>query len=286
MHERPAWFDSDLLPHRSSWITVDGHDMHYLDVGTGPTLLMLHGNPTWSFLYRRMIDRLSGRFRCVAPDLPGFGLSRAAPGYGYTAAEHSTVIESFVSALDLQEVTVLVQDWGGPIGLGAAVRDPQRYSRLVIGNTWAWPSNLWTRAFGQVMGGPVTGDLLNQRLNIMVTVMLPRMMRRRSLTDGEKAMYAGPFPTPQSRLPARVLPREIRTARPFLRDLEQRLETIRGLPSLLFWADADVAFRSGERRGWQQILTNRRDHLLVGAGHFWQDDAGEEAAAVLADWLG
>ena len=286
MHERPAWFDAELLPYGSSWVTAAGQDVHYLDVGSGPTLLMLHGNPTWSFLYRRMIERLSGRFRCVAPDLPGFGLSTAAAGYGFTAAEHCSVVESFVKELDLRGITMIVQDWGGPVGLGAAVRDPQRYERLVIGNTWAWPSGWWTRSFGQVMGGPVTGEVLNQRLNLMLSMMLPFMMRRRKLTDAELAMYRGPFPTAESRLPVRVLPREISAARPFLQDLEQRLSTIRDLPSLLLWADADIAFRAGERRRWQQILTERSDHLLAGAGHFWQDDAGEEAADVLAEWWG
>ena len=286
MRTRPDWFNAELLPYASNWVDIDGNDVHYLDVGSGPTLLMLHGNPTWSFLYRRMIARLSDHFRCVAPDYPGFGLSSARQGYGFAAAEHSCVVESFVTALDLQDITVIVQDWGGPIGLGAAVRDPQRYSRLVIGNTWAWPSSLWTKSFGQVMGGPVTGDLLNQRLNLFVKVMIPRMMRRRQLTDAERAMYASPFPTAQSRLPARILPREIRTARPFLQDLEGRLDAIRGLPSLLFWADGDIAFGEGERRRWQQLLTERTDHLLAGAGHYWQDDAGEEAAAVMRDWLG
>jgi haloalkane dehalogenase len=283
--ERPGWFDSDLFPYPSSWLTVDGHDMHYVDVGSGPTVLMLHGNPTWSFLYRRMISRLSDSYRCVAPDYPGFGLSSARPRYGFTAAEHSAVVESFVSALDLRDVTVVVQDWGGPIGLGAAVRDPSRYARLVIGNTWAWPSSLWTKSFGQVMGGPVTGSVLNQQLNLMLKVMLPSMMRRRRLTDREKSMYSGPFPTPQSRLPIRVLPREIRTAGPFLQDLERQFGAIRGLPALLLWADSDIAFGDSERGRWQQILGDRTDHVLAGAGHFWQDDAGEEAAAVLRDWL-
>lgn len=285
MAERPPWFDDELLPYPSSWIEVDGNSVHYLDVGSGPTVLMVHGNPTWSFLYRRMIARMSGGFRCVAFDHPGFGLSTAAPGYGFTAAEHTAVAAAFVEALDLRDVTVIVQDWGGPIGLGAAVRDPSRYARLVIGNTWAWPSSLWTRGFGRVMGGPVTGSLLNQRLNLMAGVMLPAMMRRRRLTDREKAMYTGPFPTPGSRLPARVLPRQIGAARPLLTDLQQRLPAITGLPSLLFWADGDIAFGAGERRRWQSLLTDRTDHLLAGAGHFWQDDAGEEAAAVLMEWM-
>jgi haloalkane dehalogenase len=285
MPTRPDWFDATLLPYESHWLDLDGHRLHYLDVGTGPTLLMLHGNPTWGFLYRCLVAGLADRFRCVVPDHPGFGLSQARAGYGFTAAEHAEVVRGFVEALDLRDVTPIVQDWGGPIGLGAAVRDPDRYAGLVVGNTWAWPSSLWTRSFGQVMGGPLTGWLMSQRLNLFVGQMVPRMMRRRTLTPAERAMYAGPFPTVDSRRPVRVLPDQISAAGPFLRDLEGRLGAIAGKPSLLLWATGDIAFGDGERRRWQQVLTDRTDHTLHGAGHFWQDDAGEEAVAVIRGWF-
>jgi len=282
---RPDWFDSDLLPCESHWLDLDGHQLHYLDVGSGPTLLMLHGNPTWSFLYRRLIAGLSDRFRCVALDLPGFGLSVARPAYDFTAAAQSEVVRRFVAKLDLTGVTPIVQDWAGPVGLGAAVAEPDRYAGLIIGNTWAWPSNLWTRGFSQAMGGRVTGELMSQRLNLFVGWMIPAMMRRRKLTPQELAMYKGPFPTAESRAPVRIFAREIRTAQPFLKDLNERLGLITDLPSLLFWAERDIAFQQSVRRQWQDRLTQRTDHTLSGAGHFWQDDAGEEATAAIRNWF-
>lgn len=284
MRERPEWFDATLFPFESRWLELDGHTVHYVDEGTGPTLLMLHGNPTWSFLYRRMIASLRRDFRCVALDYPGFGLSGAAPGYSYRVAEHSSVVRSFVQTLDLHDVVVVVQDWGGPIGLGAVVADPDRYAGLVVGNTYAWPSLPPDKALlSELMGNRVVGELLNKRLNLFVGRMLALMLQR-SLTPAERAMYAGPFPTPASREPVRVLPREIRTARPFLADLASHLPAIADKPSLLLWGDRDIAFKEPDRQRWRALLTNRRDHTLVGAGHFWQDDAGEEASAVLRDW--
>jgi haloalkane dehalogenase len=285
MRQRPDWFDDALVPYPPNWVTLDGHQLHYLDVGSGPVLLMVHGNPTWSFLYRRMIGALSDRFRCIALDLPGFGLSIARPGYDFTAEQQSGVVAAFVTTLDLRGVTPIVQDWGGPVGLGAAVADPDRYERLIIGNTWAWPSNLWTRGFSQVMGGRLTGELMSQRLNMFVGRMIPGMMRRRTLSPAELAMYAGPFPTPESRAPARIFAREIRTAAPFLGRLERQLPRILDRPALLFWADKDIAFHSPVRRQWQERLTQRTDHTLAGAGHFWPDDAGEEAAARIRAWF-
>lgn len=284
-HARPPWFDPALMPFESRWLDLDGHTLHYVDEGSGPVLLMVHGNPSWSFLYRRMIPALSDRFRCVAVDHPGFGLSTPAPGYGFTAAEHSAVLRGFVAALGLADVTPIVQDWGGPIALGAAVADPGRYAGLVVGNTWSWPSNLWTRSFGMVMGGPVIGGITSQRLNLFAGAMVPRMMRRRTLSARERAMYAGPFRTSAQRAPARTLAGQISGAAPFLRDLESRLPAIAHLPSLLFWATGDIAFGAGERRRWQGLLAERTDHTLEGAGHFWQDDAAEEAVQVIRDWF-
>jgi haloalkane dehalogenase len=124
----------------------------------GQTLLLLHGNPTWSFLYREIIKALRNEFRCIAIDYPGFGLSTPPPGYGFTPTEHAHTVETFVKQLDLSAVTMMVQDWGGPIGFAAATRHPDRFSRFVIGNTWAWPksdpgSQIFSRVLGSALGG-------------------------------------------------------------------------------------------------------------------------------------
>ena len=115
----------------------NGIDMHYVDEGEGETLLMLHGNPSWSFLYRKMISRLLGNFRCVAPDYPGFGLTETPPGYGFTPLEHSENIERFVDKLGLRDMTLIVQDWGGPVGLGLAGRQGESCDGSdYAGNEW------------------------------------------------------------------------------------------------------------------------------------------------------
>src|SRR4051795_3387217 len=124
--ERPSWVDAELFPYEDRWAELDGHAVHYVDEGDGPPLLMLHGNPTWSFTWREVIKGLRGSHRCIAPDLPGFGLSSAPPGYGFTPREHAEAIGRLVEKLDLREVTLLVQDWGGPIGFAIAGEQPDR----------------------------------------------------------------------------------------------------------------------------------------------------------------
>src|SRR3954451_6985259 len=112
---RPAWVDDGLFPFESRFVSIGGHTVHYVDEGSGPTLLLLHGNPTWSFLYRNVILGLRDRFRCIAVDHPGFGLSTAPDAYTFTPAEHAETLEQLVLQLDLTDVTLMVQDWGGPI---------------------------------------------------------------------------------------------------------------------------------------------------------------------------
>src|SRR5829696_4043934 len=101
-------------PYEQHYADVAGARVHYVDEGSGPPLLMLHGNPTWSFLYRDVIAGLRDQFRCIAPDLPGFGFSTAAAGFGFRPFEHSQVIERFIEALGLRDITLMVHDWGGP----------------------------------------------------------------------------------------------------------------------------------------------------------------------------
>jgi len=281
---RPPWVPQDLYPFESRYADVDGARVHYVDEGTGPPLLLLHGNPTWSFLYRDIIRGLRDRYRCLAVDYPGFGLSRAAPGYGYTPAEHAGVLEQLVAQLDLDDVTMMVQDWGGPIGFAVATRHPGRFAAFVVGNTWAWPkSDPGTQVFSRLLGGPV-GAFLIKRRNVFVERILPGGVRRTTLPEAVMNAYRGPFPDPASRLPVHVFPREILRSIPFLAEVERGLPALRDRPALIVWPTKDVAFREPERRRWEQVFPNHRTVLLPGAGHYIQEDAAEEIVAAIRDW--
>jgi len=274
--DRPKWLPHELYPFQSRFLQLDQTRMHYVDEGSGPTLLLLHGNPTWSFLYRAIIKGLRSDFRCVAVDYPGFGLSVASPGYGFTPAEHADVVEKLVQQLDLTAVTMMVQDWGGPIGFAVATRNPERFTRFVIGNTWAWPKDdLGTQIFSRVLGGPLGGYLI-QRRNFFVERILPRGVRRTRLPDAVMNAYRAPFPTPESRLPIHVFPREILGSRSFLAGVASGLPQLADRPALLCWATKDFAFHDSERKRWEELFPNHRTVLLEGAGHYLQEDAAPE----------
>ncbi len=281
---RPAWVPDELYPFESHYADVGGSRVHYVDEGSGPPLLLLHGNPTWSFLYRDVILGLRDRYRCIAPDYPGFGLSEAASGYGFTPAEHADVVERLLLELDLNDVTMMVQDWGGPIGFATATRHPDRFARFVVGNTWAWPkSDFGTQVFSRFLGGPVGGYMILRR-NVFVERIIPGGVKLKKLSDEVMDAYRGPFPDPESRRPVHVFPREILGSRPFLAEIERGLPSLADRPALILWPTKDVAFKEPERKRWEEVFPNHDTRLLEGAGHYIQEDAPEEIVAAIADW--
>ncbi len=280
----PAWLDTTLFPFASHFLEIDGHTVHYVDEGNGPVLLLLHGNPTWAFLYRHMIAELSPHFRCIAVDYPGFGLSTARAGYSFTPRDQSQVIEAFAAALGLRDIRLMVQDWGGPIGLGFAGRRPELIHSLIVGNTWAWPAQNVAHIanFSRVAGSRLAGWLI-RRFNAFVTVLLPAGINR-TLTPAEKAAYRGPFPTPQSRVPTAVFPHEILASRAFLHDVEVGLSALADKPALIVWGDADVAFTDGERRRFEAAFRRHRTRILPGAKHFIQENSPREICTAILEF--
>lgn len=282
---RPDWVSAELYPYTSRFIEVDGHVVHYIDEGAGPVLLFLHGNPVWSFLYRQVIGDLSERFRCVALDLPGFGLSSAADGYGYRPSEHATVVEGVVSRLGLSDATMVVNDWGGPIGLSVAAGRPDVFTRLVIANTWAWSvrGDRHFEVFSWLMGGPI-GRVLIARFNLFVNQLIPRGHSRRRPTAGEMAHYRGPFPTPASRRPTSIFPRQITRSHAWLERVERGLDRLAQHPVLLVWGEADIAFRARERERFERLFPRARTVRLPGVGHFVASDAPADMSAAIRAW--
>jgi haloalkane dehalogenase len=282
---RPSWVDDELFPFESHFVELDGHVVHYIDEGSGPILLMLHGNPTWSFVYREVIASLRDRFRCIALDYPGFGLSTAAAGYRYLPEEHAAVVVAFLDRLGLSHATLVAHDWGGPIGLHAAEQRPDKFERLILANTWAWPMNGDLRAelASGLMGGLMGRELI-RRFNLFVNALIPAGHGRRKPSQAEMAHYRAALPTPERRQASAVLPGAITASRRFLTDVADHLTALQHLPALIVWADADIAFGDKERKRWEATLPNHTTVVLHGAGHFLQSDAPEELCEAIVDW--
>ncbi|MBL1076905.1 alpha/beta fold hydrolase [Nocardia sp. 2] len=282
---RPAWVDDALFPFESRFIDIDGHSVHYVDEGSGPTLLLLHGNPTWSFLWREVIRELRGDFRCVALDYPGFGLSAAKPGYRYLPEEHAAVVRGFVDALGLRGVTLVGQDWGGPIGLAAAIRRPGVFERLVLANAWAWPvtGDLYFEAFARIAGGPLT-RLLARRFNLVAKAFIPMGHHRRKVTAAETTHYLRALESPDRRHASAVFPGRLTASRAFFGEVEAGCADLAGLPTLIVWGDAQIGFRPRELARLEATFPRHKTVIVEGAGLYVESDAPEEFIAAIRDW--
>ncbi|MBI2889310.1 MAG: alpha/beta fold hydrolase [Nitrospirae bacterium] len=277
-----------LYPFRHRFRSIRGIRVHYVDEGEGPPILFLHGNPTWSFVYRDIIRGLRGRgFRCVALDYPGFGMSEKPPHYGYTPLEQARVVEGLVQNLDLKNITLFVHDWGGPIGLWVAGRHPERIRRLAIGNTWAWPVPGHPRARRWIafISGPV-GRFLVTRLNFMINVLLRSgsVRHRERFSPEVMAAYRSPFSRPQDRAPMHIFPAQIFAAEAFLTETEAGLASLAEKPVLILWGERDVAFKEEELARWMKIFPAASLQRFPRAGHFLQEDVPDEIVERIAAW--
>ncbi len=273
--------DRTLFPFQSRWFDGAGPRVHYVDEGKGRPVVMFHGNPTWSFLYRKVIQQLSGRFRCIAMDYPGFGLSERPSGYGYTSAEHAHVIGKLVDHLDLDGFIVVGQDWGGPIGMTVAMERANRVAGMVFANTWYWPAQGSLVTFSLVMSSPPLQWLILQR-NSFVNFIMPRSVATPMDAKVFKS-YQDAQPTPEARRGVAEFPRQIRLARPMLGRLAATApKTLGGKPLELVWAMKDPAFGNAQVLArWQRDFPSANVTKLANANHYIQEDAPEAVAAAV-----
>lgn len=277
------------FPYEPQHVDVDGLRIAYVDVGDrdAPTLLLLHGEPTWSYLYRRMIPPLvDAGYRCVAPDLIGFGRSdKPTRQEDYTYARHVAWIESFVEATDLHDVILFAQDWGGLIGLRVVAASPDRFRAVCVGNTGL--------PVGEPLGeGFETWLAMSQQLDFTQTgQLMAQAVRARELSDAEQAAYAAPFPTAAHTAGAIAFPKlvpitpdhdgveENRAAWEVLREWTK--------PFLTLWCPDDFVLGHLQPTFTETIpgAAHQPHQTFRPGGHFLQDDRGEDVAASLIDWL-
>jgi haloalkane dehalogenase len=281
------WINAELYPFRTREHRVAAGTMRFLDEGQGEPVVMVHGNPVWSFAYRKLVAGLRGEYRCLAPDHLGFGQSDKPPDWSYFPEDHAANFASLMEAEGLEGVTLVVNDWGGPIGLSWALAHPERVKRLVILNTWAWPvdDDWYYQGFSGFMGGAV-GRWLCRNYNGFVREVVPRAYGDRSrLTAEVHRHYEAALPTPESRKGTWVFPGRIIGSTPWLRGLWEARAALADKPTLLAWGMKDIAFREKELDRWRQQFPAAEVHRFPTAGHYVQEEAGEELVPLLMAFL-
>ena len=274
-----------FMPH---YIEFEGMRMHYVDEGRGDPILLLHGEPTWSYLYRKMIPLLASTFRVIAPDYLGFGRSdKPLQIEDYTYDLHTRSIASLMETLDLRRVTVVVQDWGGPIGLRVATERKDRFARLVTLNTglfsssknWPTPGFMQWRNFAEKVG---------------LDMQVGRVIQASTATELEEETlrgYEAPWPVRVARAGVAAFPLLVPLTPddPNAAAMLRVMDELRNwdIPSLVCWSDGDPVFPPAAGRAMARLLPGAHGevHEVEGAGHMLQEDKGEEIAQRIADWV-
>ena len=281
-----------LYPFQSHEITLGGQRCHYLDEGSGPTLLMVHGNPTWSFYWRNLILALRPRYRVVAVDHIGCGLSDkpAAKDYSYRLAQCVADLGELVEKLDLNQITLVAHDWGGAIGMGAAVAAPGRFARFVLMNTAAFRMSRCPASI-RACRIPWFGPLAVQGLNLFVRAALrSTVCKRERMTSAVRAGYLAPYDSWPHRVAVLRFVLDIplkpsHPSYPTLVTIEQGLAQFARHPLCLIWGMRDWCFTPEFVDRFLEFFPQAEVHRLADAGHYVVEDAHERIAPLMEEFL-
>lgn len=280
----------DLYPFQSRYLHLDSLRYHYLDEGRGDVLLMLHGNPTWSFYYRHLITGLKGKYRCVVPDHIGCGLSDKPQEYDYTLARHIENLEALVEHLELRDLTLVMHDWGGAIGMGYAVRHPDRVKRLVLFNTAAFLSRQIPLSIN-LCRLPVIGPIAIRGFNAFARLAVVRACKNRErMTPQVKSGYLAPYNSYANRIANLRFVQDIPMSPkvpsyPLVESMQSQLGQFKDRPVLILWGKKDFCFNDHYLEKWRQYFPEAEVHEIADAGHYVVEDAHERIVPLMERFL-
>lgn len=272
---------NQLYPFASQWFDLHGLRYHYVDEGQGEPLVMLHGNPTWSFYYRHLIAAFRDRYRVIVPDHIGMGLSDKPQRYPYRLEQHIHNVETLIEYLGLRRITLVMHDWGGLIGMGYATRHPERVRRLVVLNTVAFWARECLPLRLRLCRIPLISELLIRRFNLFARIALRVAVRHpERLTPDVRTGYLAPYDSYAHRIGTVRFVEDIPTsaAHPtyaVIQAIEQALPTFIHHPMLIVWGAHDPVFTTKVLAMWQQRFPQAMVKRLEDAGHYVVEDAHE-----------
>jgi pimeloyl-ACP methyl ester carboxylesterase len=277
MKTQPNWLNKNMFPFESRWIEVDEHQMHYIDEGSGPIILFAHGTPEWSFAYRDLIKDLRSNFRCIAFDMLGFGLSDKARELDYSCQAHSRRLGQAIEKLNLKNITLFANDFGGGISLAYAIKNSSSVRSVVLFNTWMWslkndthystPAKVMNTAFGRFM---------YMIMNFPVNVVMPAAYGdKRKLTKEIHSHYKKALPK-GDRTAAYQFAKELMNASDWWERQWENLGGLRGKPFLIFWGLKDKFVPSKELDKWKSKLPEAKVVTFADGGHFLHEEKADE----------
>jgi haloalkane dehalogenase len=280
------WLDTTEYPFRSNYLETKHGKIHYIDEGQGDIILFVHGTPTWSFLYRNYVKELSKTHRCIAIDHLGFGLSDKPTDFNGTPVAHSKNLELLIDSLQLEKFTLVVHDFGGPIGLSYAIAHPDKISNIVLFNTWLWSTK-------EDKDAQKIDKILHSRLGNFIylnTNFSPKVLFKKAFYNSKKlskqihTQYTKPFPNKSSRYGLLNIGKSLIGSSDWY-DLQwSQIDSIKDKPFLILWGEKDEFIKKENLNKWTSKLTNETTHTFE-AGHFVQEEKFEESIKAIKEWL-
>lgn len=272
-----SWLDSQQYPFTNQYIQLDVGKMHYVDEGEGETLLFVHGTPTWSFLYRKYIQELSKNYRCIAIDHIGFGLSEKPADFDGTPQSHSQNLSAFIEKLNLTNITLVVHDFGGPIGLSSAIQNHHRIKQIVMFNTWLWETknNPQAQKVDKVLNSAI-GKFMYLWLNVSPKLLIKQgISDKKNLTKAIHAQYIKPFPNRTSRHSLWNIGKALVGSSDWYQQQWQNLDVLANKPWLILWGKKDAFITPEYLQKWKQRLPKAvvKEYEW---GHFLQEEKPTE----------
>lgn len=279
------WLNTRHYPFQSQYFTVGNHRLHYIDVGSGPLLLFVHGTPCWSYDYAAVIAQLSQHYRCIAIDLMGFGLSDKPQDYDYSTPHHAQILAAFVQQLDLTNITLVLHDFGGPIGLSMALENTERMAGLVLLNTWMWSSedDPQYRKMKKILRSPLL-PFLYLRLNFSPRFLLPAAFFDKKKL--EKRQYTSPFSQKSERYGALAFARSLLHDQGWFQQLWHRRQQLAHLPVAVVWGMNDPIMGTQYLDKWKAGFPQAQITEVDRCGHCPQVEQPNEVARAIALLVG
>lgn len=277
-----TWLNTEEYPFASRYFPINGQRIHYVDEGKGEIVLFVHGTPSWSFDFRHSIKALSSQYRCIALDHIGFGLSDKPEQYDYSTQNHSRTLETFILQKGLENITLVVHDFGGPIGLNVALRHPGKFKRLVILNSWLWSSKNEPEfiKFSKVLKSPLL-PFLYRRLNFSPRFLLPKSFGDHKLPKDLHSQYTRPFASSKERNGTLAFARSLLNDQDWFAQLWEKRAAIADIPTLFIWGMKDTFITPKYLYTFADVFSNAHVHKLETCGHFPQEEQAESVTAYL-----
>ncbi|MRG44108.1 alpha/beta fold hydrolase [Chitinophaga sp. SYP-B3965] len=275
-----AWLNRSEYPFHSKYYTINGHKLHYIDEGRGEIILFVHGTPSWSFDFRHIIKEAKDNYRCIALDHIGFGLSDKPAEYDYSTINHSRTLEKFILEKGLENITLVVHDFGGPIALNFAIQYPEKIKNIVIMNSWLWRSPV-----SKILKSPLL-PFLYRYLNFSPKVLLSQSFGDNKLASHLKAQYTKPFANKSQRNGALAFARSLLNDQDWFEEaLWNKKETIANKPTLFIWGMKDPFIKPAHLDKFQTGFPNSTTLKLETAGHFPQEEQPETVTRTILKFL-